>query len=285
VRVDGRVGRKGLLLAAGAHVDVAAPPARGDELRPVAQPELALDVVFTDDAMVAVCKPAGMPTHPLRAGERGTAANAIVARWPECAGASDDPREGGVAHRLDVDTTGVLVAARSRDDWRALRRAFTGGRVDKVYLALVVGAPPERGEVRAPLAHATARTVRAVDADAPPLGARAAITRFEVLARSSGDALAQAGVVLARDGGVALVRATTSTGRMHQIRAHLAHAGWPLVGDERYGGPARSGGHVLHARSVTLPHPRSGKPVLIEAPLPADRAALIDALVGSQKNW
>jgi 23S rRNA pseudouridine1911/1915/1917 synthase len=258
VRVDGRRAAKGVLVRAGAVVDLAGTPANAETRRPVAQPELPLVELVVDEAFVAVAKPAGMPTLPLRPGERGTLANAVVARHPECAAASDDAREGGAAHRLDTDTSGVVLFARTAAAWRALRDAFAGGRVAKEYLALVAGEAPDEGTIDAPLAHADRRRVR-VDEAAPD--ARPAVTRFEVVARSPA---------------ATLVRAFTSTGRMHQVRAHLAHAGHPLIGDELYGGPPARGGHVLHAERITFPDPRTGEAVTVEAPLPDARAAAIE---------
>jgi 23S rRNA pseudouridine1911/1915/1917 synthase len=270
VRVDGRKAKKGLLLHEGARVELARGPFGDDEKRPQPDTTVPLTVLHEDAQLVALCKPAGVPTHPLKPGERGTLANAIVARWPECARASEDPREGGVAHRLDTDTSGVLVAARSPEAWQALRRAFSTSRAEKKYLALVSGQPPERGEIHAPLAHATRRRVRALDEeeiDTAP--AREAHTRYEVLARA---------------GDVALVLATTTTGRMHQVRAHLAHLGHPLVGDTLYGGPpapAGTQGHLLHAHVLTVPHPVTSQPLTVTAPLPADRRRALEALLGT----
>jgi 23S rRNA pseudouridine1911/1915/1917 synthase len=264
VRVDGRRAKKGVLLAEGAVVELAGAPPTADELRPVPEPERPLSVLHVDDAVVACDKPAGVPTHPLRAGERGTLANALAARHPECLVVSDDPREGGVAHRLDVDTSGVVLAARTREAWLALRRAFASGQVEKEYWALVTGAPPDAGEIDAPLVHAGAKKVRAVDEER--LEARPARTSFQVIARGE-----QA----------ALVRARTRTGRMHQVRAHLAHLGHPLVGDVLYGGPPLEGeGHLLHAARVTFPHPLTGAPTTVTAPLPPNRKQLIERAVG-----
>jgi 23S rRNA pseudouridine1911/1915/1917 synthase len=268
VKVNGRRGVKGTLVSAGAEVEVDRSPPTADQKRPLPEPDRPLQLLHEDAQLVAANKPAGMPTHPLRVGERGTLANALVARHPECAQVPDDPREGGVAHRLDTDTSGVVLAARTREAWLALRRAFSTGQVEKEYWALVSGAPPDEGEIRAALAHAgDPRKVEAVSEYADhPVRARPAVTRFEVMARGAD---------------VALVRARTSTGRMHQIRAHLAHAGHPLVGDTLYGGPpAPTGlvGHFLHARAISFPHPATGDRLTIEAPLPEDRARLLEFL-------
>jgi 23S rRNA pseudouridine1911/1915/1917 synthase len=265
VRVDGTRATKGQRLAAGAIVRLEREPPRADELRPVPQPELPLELVHVDDALVAVVKPIATPTHPLRAGERGTLANALVARYPECAVVADDAREGGVAHRLDTDTSGIVLAARSRETWLALRDAFSRGAVEKEYLALVAGRPPATGEIDAPLVQAGRRARVAGDRD---LEAQPARTRFELLA--CGD-------------GVALVRARSTSGRMHQIRVHLAHVGHPLVGDALYGGPPAAPGtrgHFLHAAALTFPHPVTGMTMTLLAPLPPDRAAALETLVG-----
>jgi 23S rRNA pseudouridine1911/1915/1917 synthase len=266
VRIDGRRVRKGDLLRTGARVELRVEPAISDEARrPVPQPELPLEVAYVDDAVVGLVKPIGMPSHPLRPGERGTLANALVARYPECAAASDDPREGGLAHRLDTDTSGVILAARTRDDWLALRRAFSTGQVHKEYWALVTGAPPARGAVDVPLRQA-GKLVKPI----PGGGDRAlpARTAYQVIAHGSDGAGRP----------VALVRARTETGRMHQVRAHLAHLGHPLLGDALYGGPdAPRGtrGHFLHAAEVPFPHPRTSAEVVVRARLPAERANAI----------
>ena len=265
VRVDGTRAAKGARLHSGARVEVAHAPPREDELRPLPDADAPLTTLFVDEAIVAVDKPAGVATHPLRAGERGTLANALVARYPECALVADDAREGGVGHRLDTETSGVVVAARTRAAWQSLRRAFSDGAVKKEYLALVAGAPPPSGTIDLPLAHAGRRVRIAGDRD---LDALAAVTDFETLARGDG---------------VALVRARSSSGRMHQIRVHLAHVGHPLVGDALYGGPppaAGTRGHFLHAAVVVFPHPSTGGPTRVEAPLPPDRAAALAAMVG-----
>jgi 23S rRNA pseudouridine1911/1915/1917 synthase len=265
VRVAGTRAAKGARVVAGAEVRVDHAPPREEQLRPTPEPEAPLAVILVDEAIVAVDKPAGMPTHPLRAGERGTLANALVARFPECALVADDAREGGVAHRLDTETSGVVLVARTRAAWQSLRHAFGDGAVAKEYLALVAGAPPPQGSIDLPLAHAGPRVRIAGDRD---LDALDAATDFETLARGDD---------------VALVLARSSRGRMHQIRVHLAHLGHPLVGDALYGGPppaAGTRGHFLHAAAITFPHPSTGARTRIEAPLPPDRAAALATVVG-----
>ena len=233
VRVNGRRVKKGVTLAAGDVVDVddAVIAAAGPPV-----PEAGPLVVLHEDArLVAVDKPAGIPSHPLR-GELGTVAGRLVARWPECAHASDDPREGGLVHRLDTGTSGVIVAARDAAAWRFVRAAFGAGQTAKTYLALVAGAP-------------------AAQVVATPLHGQEASTAI---------------TPVSTQGAFTLVRATMSTGRRHQVRAHLAAIGHPIVGDAEYGGAPREGliGHCLHAESITLPHP-DGATLAITCPPPA----------------
>jgi 23S rRNA pseudouridine1911/1915/1917 synthase len=266
VKVDGHRAKKGLLLRRDARVELLAEPALDDaDRRPLPQPELPLEVAWQDEAVVAMVKPIGMPSHPLKPGERGTLANALVARFPECALAGEDPREGGLAHRLDADTSGLLLAARSRTDWLALRAAFSDGLVDKEYWALVAGAPPERGAIEVPLRQA-GKLVKPIPYGGE--GTLSARTEYEVLARG---------------GDVSLLRVRAVTGRMHQVRAHLAFIGHPLLGDALYGGPpapAGTQGHFLHAAALRFPHPRDAHEVIVQARLPAERAKALQDLVG-----
>jgi 23S rRNA pseudouridine1911/1915/1917 synthase len=265
VRVDGRRARKGERLAVGQIVEIVesaedAVARDPDALRVQPDPELAVHVLYADDVLVAIDKPANMPSHPLAAGELATAANAIVARFPECATASPDPREGGLVHRLDTETSGVLLAARTARAWPELRAALVGGACVKVYLAEVAGEPPARGVADVEIGRVGRRGGRVrVGGGRRPLPAR---TAWEVLEP--------------RDG-AALVRAELHAGRAHQVRAHLAAAGYPILGDTIYGDArtralaaarGESGLH-LHAASVSFRHPLTGVSILIQSPPPA----------------
>ena len=170
IRQGGRRIRKGDRTVAGARLEVELP---ADDPRPVPEPEAPLSVLHADEALIAVDKPAGRPSHPLHPGERGTVVNALVARYPELPDASEDPREGGLVHRLDTETSGVLLAARTRPAWEAVRGAFDRREVDKRYLAAVGGPIADAGEVDLPLRH------RADHVEPAPDGqGREALSRF-----------------------------------------------------------------------------------------------------------
>lgn len=260
VRVEGRPARKGDLLEAGQKVEVAGGALEaGPALLP--EPDAPLSVLHEDASLVFCDKPSGRPSHPLQPGETGTVANALVARYPECAAAGDDPREGGLCHRLDTGTSGVLLAARTRPAWEAMRAAFSGDGADKRYWAVVTGPIADEGEIDLPLRHHKDRVEPAVDGAL----ARPARSDFRVLARS-GDA--------------ALVEVRIHTGVLHQVRAHLAAIGAPVLGDAAYGGrPLPSLGRLfLHARSLEVVHPSSRRKVRVESPLPQELEAALRAL-------
>lgn len=259
VRLNGRRARKGERVRPGDRIELDGEPPNASSLRPCPQPELALAVLFEDGDLVVVNKPAGMPSQPLRPGEGGTVANAVVARYPECANVGRDPREAGLVHRLDSNTSGALALARNAEAWQELRRAFHEHRVMKEYAALV------GGEVRSPLT---------IDAPLTHRGRRMAIDHTEGL-----EALTEA-EPLAVAHGLTLLRVRATTGRMHQVRAHLAYVDHPLVGDELYGGPLElegAPGTFLHASRLVLPRPRSDT-VDVRAPLPAERALALARL-------
>jgi 23S rRNA pseudouridine1911/1915/1917 synthase len=248
VRVGGKRAKKGDRVNTGDIIELTRTPVSGAAMRPVADPEAAANLVVLVERpeLIAIAKAAGMPSQPLRAGELGTAANAIAARWPECAELGDDPRDGGLVHRLDIGTSGVLVAARTQAVYRALRDAFGSGRVEKQYLAITCGRPVSR-ECEEPLAQRGKRVV--ID----HTDGLAASTQFTVEHASATHAL---------------VRCHARTGRMHQVRAHLAAVGSPIAGDTLYGGDELPGhdGFFLHAAQLVLP--LDAERVVLEAPLP-----------------
>jgi 23S rRNA pseudouridine1911/1915/1917 synthase len=232
--------------------------------RPTPGPE-ALErrrLLYADADLAAVDKPPGVPAQPTLTGDRGT--------LPELAAAL----LGGpviLVHRLDRETSGVTVLARTRSAAAALAEAFRTGAPTKTYRALCARAPdPPEGRVNEPLGrdprHPGRRCVRA---DGEP-----AATRYRTLAVGPG--------------GQALVEARPETGRTHQIRAHLAHLGAPLLGDPRYGGPRRVGEAgvprvMLHALRLEIDHPATGARLAFEAPVPEDFAALEAALLGASR--
>ncbi|MBA3458796.1 MAG: RluA family pseudouridine synthase [Deltaproteobacteria bacterium] len=248
VRVNGKRAKKGDRVEVGDLMELTRAPVTGEAFRPVPDAEAAerLVVLLERPELIVVAKPAGMPTQPLKAGELGTVASGIAHRWPECAAIGDDPRDGGLVHRLDIGTSGALIAARSLDAYRELREAFGTGRVDKVYLAIVDGRPVAR-ECDAPLVQRGKKV--AVD----HTDGLAAHTAFSVDRASASHAL---------------VHCHARTGRMHQVRAHLAYVGAPISGDTLYGGTTVSGteGFFLHAAIVTFP--LGTQQIKVEAPLP-----------------
>jgi len=264
VRIDGRRAPKGAPVRAGMRISVLRPP---PDL-PVGQPDLPIRIVHADQHVVVADKPAGMPSHPLKPGETGTAANALVGRFPELASVGPAAREGGLVHRLDTDTSGLLLAARTDAAHALLRAQFTARTVEKGYLALVTGELHAGGEIALPLAHdpQDPRKMRAAsDAEYAELhGARPAITRFEPLERR---------------GGFTLLEVEIATGVMHQIRAHLAFIGHALAGDPLYGGPTLPGlsRHFLHAARLSFAHPDGTRP-RFESALPPELAAALAAL-------
>jgi 23S rRNA pseudouridine1911/1915/1917 synthase len=256
VRVDGQVMRTGRRLEVGARVTVDIEAASTPLL---ASPDLPLTVLFENSAVVVVDKPAGMPTLPLAPHERHTLANALVARYPELRDVGGSPLEAGLLHRLDNDTSGLLVAARTPEAYRAFAAQFKNGEVAKGYLALVHGAPPDAQVIDWPVGHDPRRpeAMRVVRPGDPGDG-RDARTEVRVLERVSGGALVQA--VIRR-------------GARHQIRVHLAASGCPIAGDRLYGPPGVPRPverHFLHAATVRLAHPVSGEPIELEAPLPEE---------------
>ena len=264
VRVDGRRAAKGSQVAPGARVSVRRPPPDA----PAPQPELPLRIVHADAHVVVADKPAGMPSHPLKPGETGTAANALVGRFPELSSVGPAPREGGLVHRLDTDTSGLLLAARTEAAHAMLRAQFASRIVEKGYLALVAGELHAGGEIDVPLLHDPhdARKVRAASDPewAQAHGARPASTRFTPVERRAG---------------FTLVEVEIRTGVLHQIRAHLAFVGHPLAGDALYGGPDLPGlsRHFLHAARLAFAHPDGSRP-RFESSLPDDLSGVLDAL-------
>jgi 23S rRNA pseudouridine1911/1915/1917 synthase len=255
VRVNGRVLRKGEMVGGGDAVEIAE---ISTLLALAPDPEVKIEILFHDSAMLAVNKLAPMACHPLRPGERGTVMNGVVAAFPEAATAGDNPREGGLVHRLDNGTSGALLVALQPAAFVTLREAIRAGRIRRDYHALVVGNLKESLEVEQSLAHDPRDARRMMTVAANAAGARTAATSIEPIRRY---------------GDFTLVAARPRTGMRHQIRVHLAGAGHPIAGDALYGGPPldtlADGRFWLHLAEIEFRSPASG-PVRVRSPLPRD---------------
>lgn len=251
-------------VAAGDVVTIRWTTERTDD-RPRPDPSVVVPVLYEDDDVIVVDKPAGLVVHPGAGHRSGTLVQGLLARFPELAGVGD-PARPGIVHRLDRDTSGLLVIARSAVAHQALVRALAERSVERRYLALVWGHPEApTGLIDAPIGRATrTRTKMAVSR-----AGREARTRYEV--RRTYD----------RPVAVALLGCRLETGRTHQIRVHLAAIGHPVVGDDLYGG-VRATLPVprifLHAELLAFRHPVSGEALSFRSPLPAGLQAVLDRL-------
>ena len=254
--------------------------------KPAAE-EIPLDIVYEDDALIVIDKPRGLVVHPAAGHATGTLVNALIAHCGDSLSGIGGVKRPGIVHRLDKDTTGLMVVAKNDKAHRALSKQFEEkleGPLERGYLAIVWGAPDRpRGTIDAPLdRHPHAREKRAVRA-----GGREAVTHWELLERFNG----ANGKPVA-----ALLACTLETGRTHQIRVHLAHIGHPIMGDETYATgfktranrlapPAQAalaalGRQALHAYRLAFEHPDTREFLEFESKLPADLATLEAALKG-----
>ena len=269
VRVDGRAERASYRPRIGEAIDVVVPPPPGRE---VVGEAIALDIVHEDDHLLVVNKAAGMVVHPAPGNWTGTLVNALVGRGADVAADADAADErAGIVHRLDKDTSGLLLVAKTEAAHRTLSRMIAERRITRRYAALAWGhVVSDEFTVDAPIG----RDPRDRKRMAVVLGGRAAKTDFRRLARFDS---------------VDLFRAHLHSGRTHQIRVHLASVGHPVVGDDTYGGgggrrlvalpPHR---HFLHAAWLQLRHPITGAPLELRAPLPDDLHRSLVAAAGDE---
>ncbi len=291
VTLDGRtIGDPGMRVKPGEMflIDVPEPTA--------AQPKgeaMALSVVYEDDQIIVVDKPAGLVVHPAAGHASGTLVNALIAHCGDSLSGIGGVRRPGIVHRLDKDTSGLLVVAKTDAAHHDLSDQFrahgTDGRLERRYRALVWGAPIRpRGTVDAPLHRSRANRTKIAVSESGD--ARHAVTHFEVkeiFRDAKGEALAS------------LVELRLETGRTHQIRVHMAHIGHPVLGDQTYGAGfatrsarldsasrsalARLDRQALHAAKLTIMHPVSQRRLVFDSALPADIEAVLEALQNADR--
>jgi 23S rRNA pseudouridine1911/1915/1917 synthase len=271
VRLNGRPARKSERVEAGDVVEVELPPPEPSDVAPEAIP---LHILHEDPDLLVVVKPAGLVVHPAPGHRSGTLVNALLHHVQDLSGIGGVKRPG-IVHRLDKDTSGLMIVAKHDRAHRRLAAALKRREIKRSYIAACWGhLAQDRLSVEAPVGRSSRDRKRMAVVES----GRPALTHFERLARWP-----------AAD----LVRADLETGRTHQIRVHLAHIGHPVVGDPVYGtsgargisGPDRLWAkelerrvprQFLHARRLEFEHPRTGEPMVLEAPLPADLQAVAD---------
>ena len=274
ILVDGKPAKPTQHPAAGQTVEVTWPVPKEIEAKPE---DIPLNILFEDDDLIVVNKPAGMPTHPGHGHEGGTLVNALLHHCARSLSGIGGVVRPGIVHRLDMDTTGCLVAAKNDAAHLGLAAQFKEREVDKRYHAIVCGRlANDEGEIDAPIArHPVNRKLMSVQ----PGANRDARTDWRVIERLAN---------------CTLIEATLHTGRTHQIRVHFKHIGFPLAGDALYGTKAtaqlasdtgvRAGRQMLHAQSLAFTHPRSGERLTFEAAWPSDFERVLDELRRAKTN-
>lgn len=270
VQVNGRPAKASARLAAGDRVALTRPPRIETQIQPE---QTALEVLYEDADLLVINKPAGMVVHPAPGHTSGTLVNALLGRDPGLA-AVGGPARAGIVHRLDRETSGLMLVAKTPAAFSHLQRQFKTRRVEKTYLALVEGIPDVlEGKVDAPIARDPAMRQR-MAVLSPNRGGKRALSGFRVLA-SYLSAMSQQRFEFT------LLEVDLFTGRTHQIRVHMAFIKHPVVGDRIYGRRKQripSPRQFLHAHRLAFTQPGSGEHIEIVSPLPADLQAVLDQL-------
>ena len=260
--VDGRPVGKSHRLVEGTVIELLEEPTTGAP--PAADATVVVDVRYADDDVIVLAKPAGLVVHPGAGHAGGTLVNGLLARYPEIASVGDEMRPG-IVHRLDRDTSGLLVAARSALAYDSLVEQIAARTVDRRYVALVWGSMASpRGIVDAPIGRSTARRTRMAVRES----GKAARTAYEVRTRFDEPVCS-------------LLDCRLETGRTHQIRVHLSAIGHPIVGDATYGGARdaiRLDRPFLHASELAFDQPATGERLAFTDPLPPELVAVLDRL-------
>lgn len=263
VTVNGGQVKSGIKLKGGEQISVTIPIREVSEaVKPEAIP---LIIIYDDPDFAVIDKPAGMTVHPGVGNEEGTLVSALLARWPEVAQMNIVEKRVGIVHRLDKDTSGLIVIAKNDAARLKLQAQFQSRSVSKVYLALLEKMPATlSGRVEAPIARDPKQRKRM----AVMRGGKPAITDYQVIDHQF-------------IGEQALVRVTLHTGRTHQIRVHMAFLGCPIVGDSVYGyrkQRIKLKRQFLHAAELAFDHPRTGERLSFQSPLPAGLQNILDKL-------
>jgi 23S rRNA pseudouridine1911/1915/1917 synthase len=263
VTVNGTQVKQGIKLKGGEHISVTIP--ERPETDTVKAEVIPLTILYEDKDIAVIDKPAGMIVHPGVGNETGTLVSAMLTLWPEIAKMNTNEKRAGIVHRLDKDTSGLLVIAKNDVSRRKLMEQFQSRTVEKTYLALLEKQPPTQiGRVEAPIARDPNQRKRM----AVVRGGKPAITEYTVIERDF-------------SGEQALVRVNLLTGRTHQIRVHMAFIGAPIVGDVIYGfrkQRLKLKRHFLHAANLAFDHPRTGERMRFESPLPAGLTNVLEKL-------
>lgn len=270
VTVDGRRLKKGDRLRAGQRVRVLPAENQGsDHEARESSTDLQAPIVFEDAHLIVVNKPAGLPTHGLRKHETATLTAQLLQRFPELQGVGYRDSEPGVLHRLDNDTSGLLIVARTAESFALLRAMLMSGAIEKRYVALCSGRLTAPQAFTGFLVSARRARVRVSPVEVP----RSRAARTDVIEAKP-------------NGAFTLVTVGADHAGRHQIRAHLAHAGHPLAGDLLYDGPSIAGlnRHFLHASELRFQHPVTGAVLHLRAPLPPALTACLHDLEPTPSN-
>lgn len=274
--VNGGRTAKNYRLRLGDHVELYLPEPEPSEAKPQ---NIPLDILYEDEDLLVINKPCGMVVHPAAGNPDGTLVNALLYHCGDSLSGIGGVIRPGIVHRIDKDTSGLLVVAKNDETHLALSEQLKGHHIDRIYYAIALGSMrEERGTVDAPIGRHPVDRKRMAVIRGTDARAREAVTHWQVLREGESDG-----------GRFSLIRCNLETGRTHQIRVHLSSIGHPLLGDTLYGGgntrfEARHSSHIigqcLHAGELHFRHPRTQKNVHVTCPLPVEMAHLTRILFG-----